>query len=630
MLMSCGNPQLWRAAVGEPIIPVHGDTNDLELTDYLPSVDLDKIPQPVIEGDGGIGVMKVGPVAIPIVPNLPVIQGMTTAGIENGKILLRSDRDCEYKVLVQNLLVENAVVDGAIELKRLPRLKGRSWLRVFASDGNVVMNDLLIPLQNGKPVLDAGQLNRHDPQAQVLYSILVDRFFDGNTSNDAPLNRPDVDPRVDYQGGDLKGITLKIEEGFFDTLGVNTLWISPITQNPEDAWGEYPDPKTKFSGYHGYWPIYNTRIDHRMGTDAELRELLRTAHNHDINVILDYVANHMHINSPTLKEHPDWVTDSLLADGRRNFELWDEARLTTWFDRHIPTLDLEREDICEAMTDTALFWIENYDFDGYRHDACKHIPLNYWRMFTRKMKTRYPNRSLWMIGETYGSNELVSSYVKTGMLNAQFDFSVYHTMTDVLYWPGSSMTRVAQTIDESLACYGAHHTMGNISGNHDKTRFISMAGGAIDWNEDGKYAGWHRDIGVTADGNPERELIAYKKALLLEVLNMTIPGVPCIYQGDEYGQPGGNDPDNRRMMRFSGLSKNEQWMRGEVEKLIGARRSSMPLLYGDYKLLYADDNALVYERNYMGEKVVVGLNNSPRPFVKDGIEIEPYGYVLIN
>lgn len=630
ILMSCGNPQLWRAAVGEPIIPVHGDTSDLELTDYLPSVDLDNIPQPVIEGDGGIGILKVGPVSIPIVPNLPVVQGLTTSGIENGKILLKSDRACEYRVFVQNLLVENAVEDGAIDLKRLPRLKGRSWLRVFASDGNVVMNDLLIPLQNGYPVLDAGQLNRHDPQAQVLYSILVDRFFDGNTSNDAPLNRPDVDPRVDYQGGDLKGITLKIEEGFFDTLGVNTLWISPITQNPEDAWGQYPDPKTKFSGYHGYWPIYNTRIDHRMGTDEELRELLKTAHEHDINVILDYVANHMHINSPTLKEHPDWVTDSLLADGRRNFELWDEARLTTWFDKHIPTLDLEREDICEAMTDTALFWIENYDLDGYRHDACKHIPLNYWRMFTRKMKTRYPNRSLWMIGETYGSNELVSSYVKTGMLNAQFDFGVYHTAAYVLANSGESMKRIAETIEESLAVYGAHHTMGNISGNHDKTRFISMAGGAIDWNEDGKYAGWHRDIGVTADGNPKRELIAYKKALLLEVLNMTIPGVPCIYQGDEYGQPGGNDPDNRRMMRFSGLSTNEQWMRGEVESLIQLRRSSMPLLYGDYKLLYVDDNALVYERNYMGEKVVVGLNNSQEPFAKDGIEIEPYGYVLID
>jgi hypothetical protein len=71
-------------------------------------------------------------------------------------------------------------------------------------------------------------------------------------------------------------------------------------------------------------------------------------------------------------------------------------------------------------------------------------------------------------------------------------------------------------------------------------------------------------------------------------------------------------------------------MRGEVEKLISVRRSSMPLLYGDYKLLYADDNALVYERTYMGETVKVGLNNSSKPFAKDGIEIEPYGYVLID
>ena len=161
-----------------------------------------------------------------------------------------------------------------------------------------------------------------------------------------------------------------------------------------------------------------------------------------------------------------------------------------------------------------------------------------------------------------------------------------------------------------------------------------MAGGAIDWNEDGKYAGWHRDIGVTADGNPERELIAYKKALLLEVLNMTIPGVPCIYQGDEYGQPGGNDPDNRRMMRFGGLTDDEQWMKGEVERLISLRRESMPLLYGDYKLLYVDDRTMVYQRSYLGETVVVGLNKGNAPAHVDAggvsIEIEPYGYTICS
>lgn len=643
-------------ADGEPIIPLRetGDTTEAYLTDYLPSMDLSQLgPVTVTPGydsmavadgvltlygsAGRVGVLSVGEgndrVDIPILPKLPVVQGLTSSGVKDGKLMLQCDVEgLSFCCFQQNRLLDDAVKDGAIDLKGLKDLKGRSYLRVFASNGEVLLNDLLIPLEDGQPVLDAKQLTRHDANAQVLYSLMVDRFFNGNPGNDAPLNRPDVDPRVDYMGGDLKGITTKIAEGFFDSLGVNTLWISPITQNPEDAWGQYHNPDTKFSGYHGYWPIYNTKIDNRMGTDEELRELLATAHKHQINVILDYVANHMHINSPTLKAHPDWITDSILPDGRRNFELWDEARLTTWFDRHIPTLDLEREDVCEAMTDTALFWVDQFDFDGYRHDACKHIPLNYWRMFTHKMKSRYPGRSLWMIGETYGDNELIGSYVKTGMLNAQFDFNVYHTAIEVFGKEGESMMRLAQVIDESLASYGAHHTMGNISGNHDKTRFISLAGGALTWDEDSKAAGWNRNVGVTADGNPERETEAFKKALLLEVLNMTIPGVPCIYQGDEFGQCGGNDPDNRRMMRFSGLSANEQWLLRETEHLISLRRTSMPLLYGDYRQLYADDNLLVFSRTYMGQQVIVALNNSPEPITREvsghQLTIPPFGFVI--
>jgi glycosidase len=255
-------------------------------------------------------------------------------------------------------------------------------------------------------------------------------------------------------------------------------------------------------------------------------------------------------------------------------------------------------------------------------------------MFTHKMKSRFPDRSLWMIGETYGDNELIGSYVKTGMLNAQFDFNVYHTAIEVLGKEGESMKRLADVIDESLASYGAHHTMGNISGNHDKTRFISLAGGAVGWDEDGKDAGWNRKIGVTADGNAEREEIAFKKALLLEVLNLTIPGVPCIYQGDEYGQCGANDPDNRRMMRFDGLTNHEQWLRGQVEKLIHQRRTSMPLLYGDYKQLEVTDDVLVFSRTYMGKEVIVGINKGPKYVV---VEIEgkefgitPYGFNIIQ
>ena len=660
----CGNAEMKRVAMGEPILPIHetGDTTEVFLTDYLPSLDLQNIGEVrVTEGydslvvkdevatlygaAGKLGVLSIGEgcgeVAIPILPQLPVRQALTTAGIKDNVLSLKVDEGLKplvFRCFVQNrLLSEDAVKeqqDGTfdLDLSSLPKKEGRSYLRVFACNDSVLLNDLLIPLEDGVPVTNAEELTRHDANAQILYSLLVDRFNNGNTANDAPLNIPDVDARVDYKGGDLKGITAKIQDDFFDSLGINTLWISPITQNPKDAWGQYDNPKTKFSGYHGYWPIYNTKIDDRMGTDAELKELLATAHEHGINVILDYVANHMHINSPTLKAHPDWITDSILPDGRRNFELWDEARLTTWFDKHIPTLDLERNEVCEAMTDTALYWIDKYDFDGYRHDACKHIPLNYWRMFTHKMKTRYPDRSLWMIGETYGDNELIGSYVKTGMLNAQFDFNVYHTAIDVLGKDGESMKSIAKTIDESLASYGAHHTMGNISGNHDKTRFISLAGGAVSWDEDGKAAGWHRQIGVTANADSTRERIAFQKALLLEVLNFTIPGVPCIYQGDEYGQCGANDPDNRRMMRFSGLTANERWLLGQTKYLTHLRRSSMPLLYGDYRQLYVDDNVLVFSRTYLGQEVVVALNKGAQPVSLDvkgrNIDIPAYGYTI--
>lgn len=567
---------------------------------------------------------KSGSFAIPVLPAKPVRQALVSLAYENDQLRVGfygSVENPSFEAYLQNTPIDHALwsenEDGSWTLNlgaiqdQLNGYEGRAFLRIFAEDNNYLYNDLLLPMQDGKIITDASQLNRHDQQAQVLYSLMIDRFYNGNTTNDWKMNSPEVLDIVDYQGGDLAGITAKIEDGYFDRLGVNTLWISPITQNPWDAWGCYPftngnkydtsKPYTKFSGYHGYWPIYATQLDSRFGTPDEFRTLLNTAHAHGINVVLDYVANHMHINSPTLQEHPDWHTDSILPDGRRNFELWDDARLTTWFDKHIPTLDLERPEVCEAMTDSALYWLANYELDGFRHDACKHIPEGYWRLLGQKIAARWPGRPIWMIGETYGSPELIGSYVKSGMLNAQFDFNVYFTMREALCGL-TGMDQVLANELTSLRTYGAHHTMGNISGNHDQIRFASIAGGAIDIHSQGKEEGWTQEIGI---GDAET---AYKRSLLMEVINMTIPGVPCIYQGDEYGEVGGNDPDNRHMMKFDGLDNEQQTMRAEVEKLIALRRSSMPLLYGDLIPLDSNEDEINYERVYLGKKVKVSIN----------------------
>ena len=480
----------------------------------------------------------------------------------------------------------------------------RSYLRIFAATEDGRFNDVLIPLEEGYAVWSTSQLRRQDKHTQVLYSLMIDRFNNGNKENDWKINSPEVLDKVDYQGGDIAGITAKINDGFFDRLGISTIWISPITQNPYDAWGQNVNPDTKFSGYHGYWPIYSTVVDKRFGTDDELRTMLATAHENGQNVILDYVANHLHINSPVLQEHPDWTTELYLPDGRKNIGQWDgETRLTTWFDEHIPTLDLERVEVCDPMTDSALYWVRNFDFDGFRHDACKHIPLDYWRMLTHKMKSSMPNRDLWQIGETYGDVELIGSYVKTGMIDAQFDFNLYHNSRDVIVDETRSMIDIVKTVEESEAAYGSHHTMGNITGNHDKPRFISLAGGdmALGWYDD-KAEGWHREVEV---GDMDK---GHAKLQLLKAIIATVPGVPCIYQGDEYGVPGANDPDNRDMMTFKADNDYQVHQFEMTSELFNFRRSSLALMYGDFKTLYADDAVWVFMRHYMDNVAIVAIN----------------------
>ena len=638
-----------------PIMPIvfsggNDFTQTIYLTDYLPQVtcfdslvfttepsyQVVKIENGLLTftGDHTLSILNVKDLTtgitydIPIIPQSKYEVGLVTKSFTDSTItigVLNEYEHLQFRVLWQDTRATEYVsygqydTEATITIERAWReSQGRSFIRVYALGDGKNLNDLLIPLENGKVLADAAQLTRHDDQAQVLYSLMIDRFYNGNKKNDWKMNSPEVLDIVDYQGGDIAGITRKIKDGFFNELGITTIWISPITQNPMDAWGYYPFKNgnkydntksyTKFSGYHGYWPIFATEVEKRFTTEEELHEMLAVAHANGLNVILDYVANHMHINSPTLQEHPDWHTDSILPDGRRNFELWDEARLTTWFDVHIPTLDLERPEVCSPMTDSALVWLEKFDFDGFRHDACKHIPLNYWRELGAKMKQRYPNRHIWMIGETYGDTKLIGSYVKSGLLNSQFDFNIYHTAIDVLGKPNQSLKSINKTILESLAAYGSHHTMGNISGNHDKCRFISLAGGAVSWNENDKAAGWEREIGVTADGDATREEAAYKAAMLLEVINLTIPGVPCIYQGDEYAEAGANDPDNRNMMKFSGLSERQQQFRNEVQKLVQLRRNSLPLIYGEYIPVTVADNLLVFDRTYMGQTVRVTID----------------------
>lgn len=486
------------------------------------------------------------------------------------------------------------------------RKTDRSFFRIWAENEDGISNDLLIPVNKGFIVDNSDQLNREDWESSVFYFLMVDRFNNGNEANDKKVDDPEVLPKVNYFGGDLAGVTKKIKDGFFKDLGINTIWLSPITQNPWGAYGQWNDPKTKFSGYHGYWPVSSSKVDERFGTSEELEELIQTAHLQDMNVILDYVANHVHELHPVYRNHPDWATSLYLPDGTMNTEKWDEYRLTTWFDTFLPTLDLENPLVTETMSDSALYWLKHYDFDGFRHDATKHIPEIFWRTLTKKIKEQVSvpkNKRIYQIGETYGDRALIGSYVNTGMLDAQFDFNVYDNEVGAFARDEEPLSNLANSLSESLKYYGNHNLMGYISGNQDKARFISLAGEDVRFDENQKMAGWQRDIGV---GNP----VSYKKLLSLLAFNLTIPGIPTIYYGDEFGMPGANDPDNRRQMKFGGLSDKEQENRIITQKLINLRRTNLALIYGDIKILNIEDQNLAFIRSYFQKAVVVVFNKS--------------------
>jgi len=480
----------------------------------------------------------------------------------------------------------------------------RSFIRVWAFNAAGFSNEILVPLQDGKVISDPTKLTRMDKETMIIYFLLVDRFRNGNPKNDNPLKDKDVDPKLNFQGGDLAGVMDKIKDGYFTGLGVNTIWVSPVTQNPASAWVEYQAPHKKSSGYLGYWPVTLSTIDNRFGSAEELKNMIGEAHGKNINVLLDVVPNYVHQDSRIYKDHPGWTTPLLLPKKKKNIQLWEDQRYTTWFEEFLPTLDLSQPEVSKMSSDSVLYWVKNYQVDGLRYDAANHVPDSYWRQLNQKLKEQViiaDKRPVYQVGETFGTRELVNSYVNPGELDGQVDFDLFFDARKAFARDAVSFKDLGYTLQESFSNYGEHSLMANISGNLDFARFISLASGALTFGEDEKKAGWSRDIEV-------KDTTGYAKLASLMAFNMTIPGVPVIFYGDEYGMAGAGNPDNSRMMKFDPLAPAEKRLKSTVDKIIHLRNQSMPLLYGDFKTIQVNEKTFVYMRTYFDKVVFVVFN----------------------
>jgi glycosidase len=486
-------------------------------------------------------------------------------------------------------------------------LEGDHTIRLAVNRMGRNSNIQTIQLHNGSI---AGNSGVHTLNDNIIYSLMIDRFNNGDKSNDNPIVHDSLFTPANYQGGDLQGIINKMEEGYFDKLGVNAFWISPIVDNTNNAYREYPAPHRWYTGYHGYWPVSSTKVEEHFGDMNLVKKLIDIAHKKDSKVFLDYVAHHVHQEHWMWKDHRDWFGTYNLPNGRLNLRLWDEYRLTTWFEPYMPSFDfVSSYEALEFMTDNAVWWLKVTNADGFRHDAVKHVPNEFWRLLTKKIKEEISvpdKKEIYQIGESFGGIDMIASYVNNGQLNAQFNFNLYDVAIPTFLDEKASFKLLDYQMQKSFQVFGYNNLMGNIMDSHDKIRYMAYADGDLAINDG--------TAGDAAWNNPPKvdHPSSYDKLKLHLAYVLTIPGIPIIYYGDEIGMTGAADPDNRRMMRFGDeLNLYEKQTLEDVSKLIHIRKENSALRYGDFLTLQADENIYAYLRSDMNERILVVVNKNP-------------------
>jgi glycosidase len=438
----------------------------------------------------------------------------------------------------------------------------------------------------------------------LMYFVLTDRFRDGEVSNNLPV--AGVDPQANYQGGDFRGVIQKIDEGYFDALGVRAIWLSPLDANPD---GAFPGSFGKlYTGYHGYWPSKAREVQQRFGTILDLQELTRTAHAHGIRVIADLVLNHTHQEHPYFRDHK--------ADGWYNVSgscvcgeagcSYDARPLDCWFASYLPDYNWRSPAQNEQLVSDALFWLEQADLDGFRLDAIKHLEHAGGRNVAGAINAiaDRTGTDFYLVGETFTGSDgraQIAQYLDPRELDGQFDFPLYWPIIDA-FAKGGSLKGVDDAVKANEAFYAPGVLNAPFLGNHDVARFITTAAGQLD--ADPAAQAWNNrpPDQVTSD-------LAFTRAVWGFTFLITQRGVPLIYYGDEIGLPGSGDPDNRRLMRFgAALSGREAGLLATVQKLGLARKQSRALRFGARYTLAIEDELYAYQRDEASEAAVVVIN----------------------
>ena len=464
-------------------------------------------------------------------------------------------------------------------------------------------------------------------QDQIIYFVLVDRFFDGDPSNN-DQGAGEYGPQIDghFSGGDIKGIIRQLD--YIQNLGATALWTTPVVAN---MWW---DPRVNYGGYHGYWARDFKAVDEHFGTLADYRLLSHQLHQRGMYLIQDVVVNHVgnffsyvggyDAQDPTRyfslntgavpgsapTQYP-FSLNNINDPAHRAAAIYhwtpeikdfsDRVQETTFQSGMLNDLNTENPVVRDALKDSYAFWIKETGVDAIRIDTVKYVEPDFYTDFLYgKEGLSAVAKSLgkdhfFSFGEVYSTSspyglegeKKILQYLDqqdTRLIDGPIGFPLYKDIHRV--FAGSAPTAyIAYRLKAQMEHYPNPHLAVNFIDNHDVERFLS--GGSLD---------------------------GFKQAY---ALMFTVPGLPTIYQGDEQGFS-----DARRAL-FGGGYKNEKDQFNTasdlylfIQSLAKLRKSDLVFSRGDLNILASSENGpgiLAYTRQYQGKKVFVVFNSSDNP-----------------
>lgn len=404
-------------------------------------------------------------------------------------------------------------------------------------------------------------------ESSVFYQVFPDRFENGSTANDLSGTeswgeKPTYRSRM---GGDIAGIQSRL--GYLRDIGVNAIYLNPIFASPSNHRYDTDD-------YRNVAPDF--------GTNLEFDSLVKSLKANSMKVVLDFAFNHTSVNYFAFKDlrangetspYRSWYTVHsfpIKVQNPPNYHAWANFPA-------MPKLRVTEPDVQRELLDVSKFWLKR-GVDGMRLDVANEVDPSLWKALRKVAKAE--NTNSWILGEVWTDasqwlgGDQWDSAMNYDFRTACIEFFAKETMPASMFASKlmANYYRYAPQVSRNLF---------NLLSSHDTARFLTVC------NKDAR------------------------KAHLAAIIQFTWVGVPSIYYGEEVGMEGGEDPENRRGMRWD-LAVGSNPTLQIYKKLVAARRSSDALQHGKPTILSTNDltNTFAFARTTKNDAVVTVVNRS--------------------